>query len=431
MLVLGCLLLLSTQRGGGRDRNETKDKKILFVLLFSAFWFFSLLLQLAIFDPEENIDHEDYKTKGFGYLRHPFNNLSATYQTSNNFQRLPPFTAITNYHQFSNMDPYSAPFHLTFGVELEFIVNYNPEDYKNELLAAEGKFWSTKFSPTLHNKYGILICRQMIQMLNENGFSTNDYRVRDFSKWTVDTDDTVTADDTRKDWYAIELKTPALDCSDPALKQVETVVRLLDSKFNLYTNESCGLHVHVGNQDRGFTLRTLKNFCSLITAFKHQLDSLHPPNRLKNAYAKSMRMRSNPVASPAESLIIIDELETVGELISQFHYSSGDKLLAFNFSVDRLLAFNFLNLQESPYRTNTIEFRQHKGTLDVKLITNWVMVAYNLVDMSHTDSADFRDLIKNNVHRTKYTVIDLFKDLKLPDLAEFYAPLVYPQYGTD
>lgn len=323
------------------------------------------------------------------------------------------------------MNADSTPFRLTFGVELEFIVIYNPQDYQDELLAAEGKFWPAEFSPTLRQKYGILVSRRMIQMLNEHGFSTNDYRLMDFSKWTVDTDETVTRVDGGENWYAIELKTPVLDCSGPALKQVETVVELLDSRFKLYINESCGLHVHVGNEDRGFALPTLKTFCSLILAFRHQLDSLHPPERLENEFAKPMRMKFNPAASLRKQLSVIDNLETILDLISQFHYS--EKHL-----VDRFLAFNFLNLQEShdkPFRT--IEFRQHRGTVDPNLITHWVMVAYKLVDISHNDSVCLPDLIEKQIYNHNYTVVDLFRDLKLADLAEFYATHVFPQHGTD
>ena len=86
---------------------------------------------------------------------------------------------------------------------------------------------------------------------------------------------------------------------------------------------------------------------------------------------------------------------------------------------------------EEPLRT--LEFRQHRGTLDPKLITNWVMVACNLIGVSYADKAGLRDLIEkhSSIGDTKYTVIDLFKDLELSDLAEFYEPLTVLLHGTD
>lgn len=323
----------------------------------------------------------------------------------------------------------ALPFRLTFGVELEFIVRYDSQNYQDELQAAEGRLWHTDSSPTLHEKYGILVRLHMIQTLIQNGFPTNPYGGTDFSKWTVDTDITVTPVDTSGYWYAIELKSPAFLCSRLNLEPVKTIVELLVSNFSLYINESCGLHVHVGNEDRGFTLCTLKSFCSLITAFEHQLNSLHPPQRLHSPYVKSMRRVFAPGASPKEKMSTIDELQTVPRLIRHFHplCDSNDN------NYDRYVAFNFLNLHKSPNETGTplgtIEFRQHRGTLDPNLITNWIMVACSLVNMSHTESSVIRDLIDKHINNVKYTVLDLFKDLNLPDLAEFYAPVVFDLYG--
>lgn len=316
----------------------------------------------------------------------------------------------------------APPLRLTFGVELEFIVRYHPEVYQGDLQIAEG-CWPTDSSPTLHEKYGILVRVHMIKTLIQNGFPTNPYGVTDFSKWTVDTDLTVTPVDTSGYWYAIELKSPVFLCSRPNLEPVKTVVEILVSNFSLYINENCGLHVHVGNEDRGFPLCTLKSFCSLITAFEHQLNSLHPPQRLQSPYVKSVRRVFPPGVSPSNKMSIIDELQTVYRLIRHFHPLCDGN----DDNYDRYMAYNFSNLRNGAL--GTIEFRQHRGTLDPNLITNWIMVACSLVNMSHTESSVFRDLIQRHIHNAKYTVLDLFKDLNLPDLAEFYAPLVFALHG--
>ncbi|MCJ1426979.1 hypothetical protein MMC29_004882 [Sticta canariensis] len=320
----------------------------------------------------------------------------------------------------------NPPYVLTFGVELEFIACYNPEDYQDKLQAAEGKFWPVKSTSwSRREKYGNLVSRHMVQILNENGFCTNNYQRKGFLKWTVDTDSTITPFDISGNWYAIEVKTPVLYFCRAALEHVQRAVTLLVSKFKLYTNENCGLHVHVGNEDRGFTMGTLKHFCSLITVFEHQLDSLHPPARLKNPHVKSMRKAFSPEATLVEKLSIIDKLEAVNDLIHKLHfteYADNDRNMAYNL-------FNLLeNAHDRPLRT--IEFRQHRGTLDPQLITNWVKVACNLVKVSYSGRDILRDLIRTHLNHTEYTVIDLFKDLNLSDLAEFYAPLVFPQHQT-
>lgn len=315
-----------------------------------------------------------------------------------------------------------APLCLTFGVELEFIVSYNPAGYEEKMRNAREIFQELNTTPTLHEKYGILVRLDMIQLLNENGFDTNDYEGTESTKWTVDTDGTVTPAVDRDNWCAIEVKTPVFFYSDAdASREIEMVVELLVSNFGLYTNDNCGLHVHVGNESSGFELRTLQNFCSLITAFDRQLDSLHPYDRLQTPYAKSTRTAFIPSATLTDNLSIIDRLISVEDLVDQFHEH------------DKYMAFNFYNLREDVEKPlRTIEFRQHQGTLDPDLIINWVKVACGLVHRSYTNPGGFRDLIDTHMHDSKsYTVIDLFTDLQLRDLAEFYAPRVYAQYGTD
>ncbi|MCJ1270925.1 hypothetical protein MMC22_010822 [Lobaria immixta] len=327
------------------------------------------------------------------------------------------------------MDP--VPFTLTFGVELEFIASYNPADYEDQRLNAEGKVWTEELNLSLQQKYGILVRMHTIQILNESGFPTNGYEDTkgyentDFSKWTVDTDGTVTSVETSGNWEAIELKTPIFRTTRAALEIIERVAKLLVSKFRVFTNEKCGLHVHVGNEDRGFDLPTLKTFCSLITVFERQLESLHPPNRVQNPYAKSVRETFNRGATLTQKLLIIDKLETVQDLIVRSHRTH-------NGDCNKYMAYNFFNLQEGfPDLLQTIEFRQHRGTLDPKLITNWITVACDLVNISYTNKGGLRELIDSSrVYSPNYTVINLFKDLQLWEQAEFYASLVFPQYGT-
>ena len=327
----------------------------------------------------------------------------------------------------------SAPICLTYGVELEFIVRFSPESYKDAPVVAEERRRSMESDSTtdLHHTYGSLVRKDMVKLLNENGIPANGFDGfnKDFKMWNVDTDSTVVPLDTSAGWYPIELISPVLVYSAAALEKIEIVLELLVSNFTLYANESCGLHVHVGNADRGFSLRTLKNFCSLITVFEDQLTSLHTIDRIHNPYAKSTSTTFYPRSTTKEKLSTIDQMGTVDDLVEHFTHT-------YDAYYDKNLAFNFLNLQEgddSDEPLRTIEFRQHRGTLDPKLISNWVMVACNLIGASYANKAGFRDLIKEHtsIGDTKYTVIDLFKDLGLSDLAEFYEPLTILLHGTD
>jgi hypothetical protein len=48
----------------------------------------------------------------------------------------------------------------------------------------------------------------------------------------------------------------------------------------LAINDTCELHVHVGNDDKGFPLQTIKNVVSLCIAFERVIDSMHSQPRI-------------------------------------------------------------------------------------------------------------------------------------------------------
>ncbi|MCJ1469795.1 hypothetical protein MMC07_008437 [Pseudocyphellaria aurata] len=308
----------------------------------------------------------------------------------------------------------TAPFCLTFGVELEFLVRYDPEDYRYESRRPERSLNLLE----IHS----LVRKRMIHILNDNGFSTHPYFYTSVSEWTVSFDGTIRADGC-ENCRAIELKSPALEYSPFGLKQVTEVVELLGFEFDLFVNQSCGLHVHVGNETRGFSMETLKTFASLITVFEKQLNSLHPPDRLQNQYAKPLRSAFLKDALPRDKLLIIDDLEDMTDLIWRFHPVRDDG------HRDKYMAFNFWNLRKDQ-AFQTIEFRQHRGTVDPNEIANWVRVVCSLVRMSHADGEGVRDLIEKRLDSPDYTALDLFVDLNLSDLATFYAPLV-ARYGNE
>ncbi|MCJ1462932.1 hypothetical protein MMC07_001536 [Pseudocyphellaria aurata] len=314
----------------------------------------------------------------------------------------------------------SASFRLTFGIEMEFVVHYDLDRFKDQYEAREKKSSHGK-----HDEYANLVRQDMVQTLNQNGFPANHIRPSGHSKWTVDDDMTIAPDDyDRENWCAVEVKSPALYHSGRALEHVKRVVEFLVSKFDLSVNETCGLHVHVGNEHKGFAMGTLKTFASLFTVFEHQLESLHDIDRLENMYAKPVRRVFPNDATPREKLSMIGQLETVDALVRQFHTVQvdewGDPLDVIDAVPDRDMAFNFSNLQpREPYQT--IEFRQHEGTLDSDAINHWIQLACSLVERSRTGQVHLGDLIQSHMDDANYTVVDFLKDLALPDLAEFYA----------
>lgn len=198
-------------------------------------------------------------------------------------------------------------------------------------------------SVNLPRTHGALVRQEMVQLLNEMEPPLMPFIAlsKKFKLWTVYTDSTVVPLNTSAGWYSVELKSPVLVYSATALKKVERVVELLVSKFALYANESCGLHVLVGNADRGFSLRTPRNFCSLITVFENQLASLHMTERVNNPFAKSISTTFYPRSTTREKLSTIDQMGNVDDLLQHFTHT-------YDAYYDKNLSFKFLNLGLTP-----------------------------------------------------------------------------------
>jgi hypothetical protein len=78
-----------------------------------------------------------------------------------------------------------------------------------------------------------------------------------------------------------------------AAEEINTVLAALHRAFDsparanggrktqwLGINDTCELHVHVGNDDKGFPLQTIKNVVSLYIAFERVIDSMHSQPRI-------------------------------------------------------------------------------------------------------------------------------------------------------
>ena len=321
-----------------------------------------------------------------------------------------------------NISRMATALQLTFGVELEFVVRYKTDDYEQACAGGEGKFWSSSQRMMPFQTYGAVLRAHMITILQEAGFDTNNVlqQVSNYQKWTVDSDSSIKWDKLPQvagfAYYGIEVKSPAFYYSDWALMQIQRAVMLIRSEFQVFINESCALHVHVGNRTEGFPLQTLKNFCLLVTIFDRQIETLHPLHRLETIYALRPAHQFECMA-PEEKARKIDANKTVEDLADCYHLQEWGGLEGY-------MAYNFLNLTNPPNvrrPTRTIEFRQHEGTLDPIEITKWAQLTSSLIKSAHdAEYYVFGRLVHHHAYDTGYTIIDLLCDLNLHELAGYY-----------
>ena len=312
------------------------------------------------------------------------------------------------------------PLDLTFGVEIECVVVFDPARYESGIPVCEGVLWAPDLSEELshQNKLQIICRSHIVEIFKREGFGTYDVTALERGggdeKWTVESDASIKVKDgLRDDRFMecdVEIRSPALRFCPRALRRVQRAVRLLTSEFDVFVNESCGFHVHVGNRRRGFPLQTVKNLCMLTAGFEAQLDSLHAPDRVGNEYAKSPSAVFQGL-NPWDAVGMIQGCKTVADLVLLFskseHYPDKD------------FAYNLLPLISGLHKT--IEFRQHKGTLDWAEMVNWIQVAGGLVNAMHETSADgMAKLIRTYAFDRRFTVLRLLQRLRLDQLVPFY-----------
>lgn len=246
---------------------------------------------------------------------------------------------------------------LTFGVEFEFLYLWHASVPGHESLELVHKALEDA---------GVLIHPFKLQLPT-------------YEKWSVTDDPTVKLTgheyanrpkDCKVD--GVEVISRVLQYEDESwVGEVDQVLGVLhklnkpSGRHRVLPNLTCGFHVHVGQGPAGFSLEEMKRVLMLVTAFEHQLDQLHGVSRIdETAYIKGAAAHLTEHLGTAGTLP--DWLRELGNFIPQEF-------------PDKKYAYNFYNCGYIESRHRTIEFRQHRGTLDRKEIHAWIDVVTSVV----------------------------------------------------
>lgn len=185
------------------------------------------------------------------------------------------------------------------------------------------------------------------------------------STWKLVTDGSLNGENT------FELVSPILQ-GQAGLEELEKVCTVLES-LNVKINKSCGLHIHFDATQIG--LDQTKNLLFNYAKMEEAIDSFMPQSRRGsgNTYCKSLRGYESR----------IDTATSISGLARTV------------FRNDRYFKVNM----QAYERHQTIEFRQHSGTVEFKKIANWVTFLHNLVEYSKTkrvENPTFETLKKFN-----------------------------------
>jgi len=194
------------------------------------------------------------------------------------------------------------------------------------------------------------------------GISTNDsrnnYNHRDSkTQYKIMTDASLTRDGENG---TCEIVSPILN----NLASLRKICKVLNEQ-NASVNSSCGMHIHVGAQKM-----TKEQICNIVINYgkvEKAIDSFMPNSRRRNNnyYTKSIK----PVS------------ERIEEILQSQSY---DSIRLSELTNTRYLKVNLQALNVH----NTIEFRQHSGTINFNKIKNWVEFIISLVNYSKHNKID-------------------------------------------
>lgn len=189
-----------------------------------------------------------------------------------------------------------------------------------------------------------------ISALRDAGIEVYDssYTHQVSSRWKVVPDGSVS--------NGAELVSPVLS-GEEGLRQVKVAAKAL-REAGCTVNRSCGLHVHVGASD--LSVKELAHVVDRYASHEAALDAVMPNSRRhnNNTYCRSL----------LGGYVNLDRLKnstSVRDLESSMNHARYYKV--------NLMAYA---------RQQTVEFRQHSGSLSGEKITNWVRFCVNFVEMS-------------------------------------------------
>ena len=177
---------------------------------------------------------------------------------------------------------------------------------------------------------------------------------------------------------------------DKGMKELELICNKLNE--HCYVDKSCGVHVHIGgaNFNRRFSILSIM----LGQMMQEQLFKIQPKSRRSNTYCQRIPEKYH-------------KLRTVNKREFPFTYKRMLRLLSEYVSNDEngftkynckkthhpnghyaSTRYKWLNLNNCSYvgRGNTIEFRQHSGSLDYDKIRKWVLFCMSFVSFVENHS---------------------------------------------
>jgi len=323
------------------------------------------------------------------------------------------------------------PLQQTFGVEAETYWQYSREHAIELNRLAEN-------DPTMKKRLflGTYIMYHLHHSLADAGIAVqvdDENFEKGYIVWTMEHETLYHSDlqpeeegATRDD---LEVVSRVLKYDEGCFDEVRKVFHVM-GKYNnppFAVNTATGLHIHVGSPNQPYTLEWLKGFTQLVTAFEHEIQALHVDHRVRDEDGRVNGFCQPPTQNPLllprlgpiMGIAILEKCKDVESL--QGTFSGGI----------RQTAYNLLNIGNTEWINfnpkQTIEFRQHAGSLDAEEILSWATFAGALVRFAYdTDHDDLLTYCMTHLadwpNPGRYTVFDLMEKIGVGFLVPYYKP---------
>ena len=338
---------------------------------------------------------------------------------------------------------------LTFGVELEFICVYERNTFTNNpkypgLVPNEDNGELGGYVQAGHAIWYVLNSAH----IPASGFEDIDAPpIETYSQWIIDEDASVHLSSEEKAYIGDNYETEAIEIASPVLKltephdlikvqQVLNLLRWMEIEFGcmFLANESCGMHVHVGcGQGNPIPIAIAKRVFQLTTAHEHNIDALHAASRIRAPvvpegpdryphYAPlSFFHRRAKAASKHDNVFDwLNRIEKTRDFLDFERIFQVTWALEGGLDGGHSSAVNFDNLFREK---QTIEFRQHLGTLEPTEVTRYVLfLGYLITYCFQTDEDKFIELLLKATDPA-FRIADLMCTIDIPvHVTELFAP---------
>lgn len=322
------------------------------------------------------------------------------------------------------------PHPLTFGIEFEFAFATIPYGFSppasektDGLPLAMRSYLPSSQAPALLHEAFDAINKVLSTFGVRTELSSRSTRVslrsHDLTHWHLDTDATIEGPNRDYHWLQIELISPILNLTPAGIAEAMHVAGLIQRHFRVSTNDSTGMHIHIGNSSKGFPLEVCRKVMGFFYTFDGLLEPLHPPSRQDHDWARNIRdacqlsiINSWSVSEAVETIFATDSIE-------ELEYGFGG----------RRPAVNIRNLRNGGVPgKKTIEFRQHAGTLDPERVQAWIQTVGGVVEWCRrvTDT-EYAELVEDSAEQQDQgdayapgTAVQLLKAIGLKEPADFY-----------